>query len=404
MIFKNVTLVDGTGTPPQHGVTVVVKDNRIESIGTDIEIPDSEYDVIDLKGKFMLPGLIDAHVHFGGTDRYGLPGISGRKTTDDYFLSRRLCLRNGITTVRSAGDFVPDIYDVRNESREITNLVVRIFAAGKGIQVPGGHPLDTVLESDKNIRENETILVVDETDIDKEIKALVDLDTDWIKTFISEVNQLDFPKKTPRLSPERIKEIIQVSHKYGKPCMVHIDNISQMREAAEAGADSIEHVFCKGSTDTEIDDDLIEMLLEKNISIIPTMYSIKQHDCTDGSIPQVFETLVQEVHKLIEAGVHVCVGTDGSIPLVAIGESMSEELALLVEAGMTPLQAITAATGGNARLLNKRREKEIEIGTLLPGKLADFIVIDEGNPLEDISNIKNVDHVVLNGNIVWRKI
>jgi imidazolonepropionase-like amidohydrolase len=304
-------------------------------------------------------------------------------------------LKLGITTVRSAGDYTPEIFDFRDEVNEGRHISPRIIAAGKMIQARGGHPMDTVFESNENITSGVAVMVDDDTDIVAEIKLLIDAGADWIKAFIAEVNKVDYKAPIPRLSPDKISLIVDTAHKYGRPCMIHVDNALHLREAVEAGADSIEHLFSVGATETEISDDLIDLLVRKQTYIVPTICSIYAHEDSNGSMPLVYEKLIQQVNKLIRLGVNIGVGTDSAIPFLPIGVSLHDELSHLVKCGMTPSQAISAATSGNAKLLRM----EGEIGVISPGCCADLFAVD-GDPTADISNAKNIRLVIMNGRIV----
>jgi len=395
IVLKNATIFRGAGTPPESGATIVVKGDRIESAGAYTGIPDGADIIIDLKGRFVLPGFIDAHVHFGGTEGFDRASVGDRFETYDYLNSRTEALKWGITAVRSAGDFTPGIFEFRDEAAPGHFVSPRIVAAGKMIQARGGHPLDTVFGGNEKIAAGAAVLVDDETDIDEEVRLLADAGADWIKTFISDINKLDYPASVPRIPPEKIKQIVNAAHKYGKPCMVHVDNVTQLREAAQAGADSIEHIVSTGATETEFDDDLIQFLVDKRTFVVPTVFSIFAHENPNGARPLVYEKLIQQVNKLVSAGVNIGVGTDASIPFVPIGVSLHEELAQLVKCGMTPAAAIAAATSGNARLLLCQDE----LGSISPGFFADLVVVD-GDPTSDIGNTKNIRLVILNGRIV----
>ena len=396
--LKNARLIDGIGAQPIENANVIINGSRIEAAGADAAVPDGADAIFDLKGKTVLPGLIDAHVHFGGTDGFDYPGISGRHDSYDFLKNRMDCLKWGVTAIRSTGDFAPDIFDFRDEVNRGQHISPRIVTAGRMIQARGGHPVYTVFGSNPSIIEGACLIVDETTDLAKEVKALADAGADWIKVFISEVNKMDYPAPVPRIPPEKVKQIVDLAHQFGKPCMVHVDSISHMREAAQAGADSIEHIFCVGATDIDIDDGLIEMLLQKKICVVPTVFSIRAHENPEGPMPLVYEKLLPQVNKLIKAGVSIGVGTDASIPFVPLGESMHEELSELVKCGMSPIDVIKAATRGNAKLL----KKENEIGAIAPGYLADLLVVD-GNPAEDITLTKNVTLVFANGRAVNMK-
>ena len=395
IVLKNATVFNGAGAQPLSNATVVISGERIEAVGEGVMAPDGADIVIDVKGKTVLPGLIDAHVHFGGTEGFDYPGIGSRLETYNYLKSAAQALKWGVTTIRSAGDYTPDILRFRDEVKSGLHISPRIVAAGKMIQARGGHPLNTVFGGSEAIAGGVCVLVDESTDLEKEVRLLCDAGADWIKTFISEVNKLDYPTRVPRIPPEKLKQIVDLAHRFGKPCMIHVDNVSQMREAAQAGADSIEHTLSVGATDTEIDDGLIEMLLKKDICVVPTVFSVKRHENPDAGLPMVYETLLGQINKLIRAGVRIGVGTDSAIPFLPIGESLHDEFSELVLCGMTPAEAISNATRGNAKLLRK----DNEIGAVLPGYYADILIVD-GDPLSDVKHTKRVKYVIANGRLI----
>ena len=404
IVLKNAFVIDGTGSPPTEAMTLVINGNRIETITTggaapsirNTELPSQDIEtVIDMKDSFLIPGLIDAHVHFGGTDALDHPGIGSMRETYDYLPSRTDSLRWGVTAIRSAGDYTPDIIEFRDAVKDGFQISPRIFAAGKMIQARGGHPIYTVFGSNSAISDGATVQVDESTDLEKEIERLAAAGVDWIKAVICEVDKLNYPAPVPRIPPEKIAKIIDLAHKHGKPCMIHVDNASHLREAVAAGADSIEHIFAVGATDTEIDDSLIDLLVKTQVHIIPTLISIKRHESPGSNRPLVYEKLKYQVGRLIAAGVNICAGTDSSIPSVRIGESIHDELEELVACGMTSLEAIKAATHDNAALL---RASDC-IGSIKTGYFADLIALS-ANPMLDIRNTKTIRFVIANGHIV----
>lgn len=395
LVLRNATIFSSPEIPPAQGATVVIDGDRIARAGTDTGVQYGADIVIDLKGRFVMPGLIDAHMHFGGADSFDYPGISDRHESYDFQKARADSLKCGVTTIRSAGDYTPEIFEFRDEVARGLHVSPRIVAAGKMICARGGHPMDTVFGSNGKMSQNCAVMVDDATDIDAEVAKLVEAGADWIKAFIAEVNKVSYTTPIPRVPPETIRRIVDLAHEHGKPCMIHVDNALHLREAAEAGADSIEHIFSVGAPHTDIGDDLIETLIKKQIFVVPTVYSIKAHEDPNGAMPLVYEKLVEQVGRLIRAGVYIGAGTDSAIPFVSIGESLHGELAELVKCGMSPARAIAAATSGNARLLRK----EHELGSILPGFYADLVVLD-GDPLPDISQTRNISMVIMNGRIV----
>jgi len=397
LCLKNAFLVDGTGQNPQEGVTVVVQGKTIVQVGRDITIPE-DAQVIDLKHKPLLPGFSDAHTHLGGSDSLDRPGLTSRFANYNYAQNREAALEWGVTAVRSAGDFTPEILEFRDEVNEGKFRSPRILACGRFIQAQNGYPGYAVFSADQNILDNAMVLVNDQTDIEAEVKKLVEAGVDFIKTVISDDNKMDYPNSVPRLSNEQLKRIADAAHKYGKRLMVHVDDLKDMAEAIAIGADTIEHIISVGSSNHELTDELLKTLTSRDVWVVPTMIAIKNHDAMPG-IPPVYATLEKVVREFIKAGVKIGVGCDSGIPFVPYGECVHLEMELLTEAGMSPLAAITAATGGNAKMFGQ----EHFFGTVEPGKAADLVVLGS-NPLQDIKNTRDIKMVLRDGRIVVDKL
>ena len=133
IILRNATIISGDGGAPAPGSVIMLNGGRIESVGAEADgySANGADIVIDLKGRYVMPGFIDAHVHFGGADCLDYPGIGDRLETYDFLRSRVEALRWGVTTVRSAGDFTPDIFDFRDSVDFGAQNSPRIIAAGR---------------------------------------------------------------------------------------------------------------------------------------------------------------------------------------------------------------------------------------------------------------------------------
>ena len=395
LAFKNAYLINGRDDVPIINAVVVIDHNKIVQAGKDVTVPD-DIIVIDLKGKPLLPGFIDVHSHIGGSDRLDRPGLSSRFDSYDYAENMKAALEWGVTTIRSAGDYMPDIVSFRDDVNAGKITAPRILASGRMIQANGGHPAFTVFSANQDVIDNACVLVTDDTDIELEVKKLVDAGVDWIKAFLSDVNKMDYPNKVPRLTNSQLKRIADEAHKHGKPLMVHVEDVPNLEEAVKIGADSIEHVINPATIEHAITDNALKLLTEGNVWVVPTMIVAKRHDGIVQGAASVYSDLEAGMRKLIQAGVKIGVGCDSGVPMVPYGECVHLEMELLTSVGMSPMDAIKAATSGNAELL-KNVEK---FGTIEKGRAADMVVLGS-NPLDDIKNTSDIMMVIRDGRVVF---
>lgn len=388
--FKNAYLLDGTGCEPVCNAIVIVEGNKITKVGESIPVPENAT-VIDLQGKAIIPGFMDAHVHIGCSEDTSRPIMSGRYASYDYSVTRETYLKWGVTTIRSAGDFLPDILEFRDDVNQGKICSPRILAPGKYFQAKNGHPTDTVFFSDPDIVKYATVQVDENTDIVAEVEKQVSAGVDHIKTFIQDDNAMNNREACPRLSFEQLSLLANTAHKYGKQVMVHVDDAKDLVDAVKMGADTIEHVIQAGAPNHEVSDELIQEIVERGIWVVPTMICCKVLDQTTEN----YSALIEVLKRFIKAGVHIGVGSDAGVPLVPYGECVHLEMEELTKLGMSPLEAITAATGGNARMVKKGDV----FGTIKPGMAADIVVLGS-NPLEDIQNTRDIKMVLCGGKVV----
>ena len=398
--FVHADLIDGTGSPVRKNQTILTDGKKITAVGASsaVTVPEGAVKV-DLTGKTVLPGLIDAHAHIGGNAGFDHPPHTGRILSYDFAEGREQFLQWGVTTVRDAGGFMPDIVDVRDDINSGKLRGPRIIAAGRMIQAVGGHPWCSVLFKNEEIRKHELFFLNPDDGkdkIDALIKQEVDEGVDWIKIIISDDNCMAWPHHLPRLSQHQLCLLVEAGHRYGKPVMAHCDGFDDIEMAVDAGVDSFEHTINNGAqTGHELTDTLLEKILSRSIWSVPTIIGTFRHDGSIKKAAPVMPYVWESVGKMIHSGVHIAAGCDSGIPFVPFGFSLHEEMELLVKAGMTPLQAITTATGENAKLLHH----ENDFGTIRKDLCADLMVCD-GHPAEKITDTRNILLVLREGAVV----
>lgn len=380
-------------------MVVVIDAERIVEIGTQ-DIIQSDYKIIDLTGYTVLPGLIDAHVHpliYGddyqvnhlkGSSAYN--ALRGLKTVQNW-------LNEGWTSIRIAGD--ADTQYAHFEIRDAINADLfdgpRIFGAGHYLSVTGGGgDINFIAPEQSVIAEG---LVVDGKDeIQKAIREEIKYGSDWIKLLVTGafMSEGDNPQNV-QFSDQEIIAAVEEAKRRDVPVMAHAHATEGINKAIKFGVRSIEH-------GTFMNDESIDLFLEYDVFLIPTVYigeygletwkdskaQVKMYELTK----KYREGYWKMYGKAIKRGVKIGVGSDnvGFPPNFA-----AKEFQVLVELGMSPLQAILAGTKVNAELLMM----DDEIGSIKVGKLADIIATKK-NPLDDISELTRVEFVMKGGKII----
>jgi enamidase len=399
LAITGAELFDGTDRPPIAGQTIVVQGSTIACVGSACAIP-AGAQVIDARGLAVLPGLIDLHVHVGGPVGDELEGFGMARFMADSILrsratARRALLEAGITTVRSVGDAVELTGGLRVELREGRLAGPRLFAVGPMFTAPGGHPAGTIFKDSPWLAEHATRQVTDPEEARKEVRRLAAAGFEGVKAILTDGGR---PGWLPRLSPDVLRAIVEEAHAHGMWAAVHTDSPEEVEMALEVAADSIEH----GGTNRLLPDDLVQRLVAKSTTYVPTLAAFEA-DATHPAPyleafhlpwPEWLAIAKQNASAVARAGGRIGVGTDTQGPAMAFGGSYYRELELLVEVGLSPADAMRAATREGARALNRP-----QLGTLEPGKQADLILV-AGRPWERISEIRKIRGVVQAGRVI----
>ena len=390
LLLRNARLIDGTGTQPVDGATVVIRDGRIAEIAGE-----EDGEAIDLEGRTLLPGLINAHMHImmdagpdpiASTQRMPLAAavLAGAKRGEEL-------LRAGITTARDLGGYEYGELALRDAFARGDFPGPRLICAGKLITMTGGHGWPLGLECDG----------ADE--VRRAARRNLKLGADCIKLMAT--GGVLTPGVEPgaaQLAEEEMRAGIEEAHKVGKHAATHAQGTEGIKAAIRAGIDTVEHgIF--------LDDEAIEMMVARGVVFVPTLaapYRIVEAGVERG-IPayavekskRVVDAHRQSFEWAMRAGVTIAAGNDGGTPFNPSHDLVSE-VRLMVEYGMPPLAAIRSATHGSARALGISEET----GTLQPGKWADCLVLDkDADPLKDITSLSNVWLVVKQGKVVVRE-
>lgn len=397
--LTHARLIDGTGDAPVDDATVVLDGPRIYAAARDAHFPD-DAEVSDLRGLTVLPGLIDAHVHFGG---FVIDDPEWRFTywsVFPFFLDylggfrkrRNFAIENGVTTVRSAGDNHPHIIQLRDRIDRGKLIGPRIIAAGPIFTAPGGHPAGTIYKNNRYVIEHATRQVETDTAARAEVRCLAAEGVDVIKGVYSDVNPFNLDHPIPKLDLPVLQAIIDEAHKQGLRSMVHVGNARDALEATMAGADSIEHGILPGASCSQCSAELVAEMQERGTSFVPTLAAAWAMTST---YPDALTFGMSWARQMQEGGVRIALGTDAGAPGVVIGKAVHMELELLVKSGLSPLEAIITGTRNAAEVIGRGDD----LGTIEPGKLADLIAV-AGDPLAHISASREVQLVIKDGTIV----
>ncbi|MGH7468625.1 MAG: amidohydrolase family protein [Longimicrobiales bacterium] len=378
------TVIDGTGAPPLRDGVIVIEAGRITAVGTrdQVAVP-GHATRRNVSGLTVLPGLIDSHVHLA----LSMVAPGAHESAVDALLV--VLLDQGVTSVRDVGGPYPWMIELARAIESGQRAGPRIFAAGPTITAPAGHPAGTLLKGSAEAIELGTRQLRAPGEARPVVRELAEGGVSLIKVIFDGGSQRSPLGLLPRLDTTTLRAVVSEARAAGLPVTVHWSNVSELAHVVAARPTQLEHPGV-----TPIPDALIEQIAQSGIAVDPTLvvYSTILP-------PNIFSSgPLSNVRRLAARGVVITAGTDAPLGGLRPGESLHRELELLVQAGLTPVQAVQAATGNAARFLGRNAD----VGTIAVGKRADLLFVS-GDPATSITDIRNVRLVIQNGRVVRQK-
>ena len=401
VLLKNASIIDGTGSAAYLG-HIQIKDDRILSVSKqDITAENDSAESIDLEGKFIMPGLIDAHCHIS---------FDEPKSNDELFFHRReglaaiiagtnalKVLQSGVTSFFDADSLYSVGVDLRDAIESGIVRGPKMAVGGNALITSAGGTAGRLIPDEG--KRGYGAVVTSKDEIILEIRRQIKMGVDWIKIHVSGM----VPRQTSEgelqaWSLDELKLACDTAHELGIPVVGHCRGAGSVRDSLLAGMDMILH-------GTYMDEEGLELMIEKNIPLVPTFTFqanlIDYADKMDASkdYKDIFEKEIQDnvpmFRKAFEAGVPFLCGSETGFSVTPYGDWHYKELEVFVDKlGLTPLEAITCGTKNASQAM--RRD---DLGVIAEGNIADLIVISE-DPTKDVSRLGNkdlIEKVFLNG-------
>lgn len=395
-------VLDRPGERPRGPTTIIVRGDRIAELRDGFVAPEPGAALVDLRDRFVLPGLIDMHVHFYST---GAPlkarlDYAGRDLEDgfvDAAVAARKTLEAGFTTVRDLGGEPRGVRALRDAVARGALAGPTIVNAGEMISVTAGHGDANGLKREfaDAERHASTARCDGPEDCRRATRDQIFMGAEVIKFAASGgVGSNIAGGLGQQMTDAEMKAIVETAHAFGRKVTAHAHGKDGIEAALRAGVDSVEHA-------SFIDDRTVALFRETGAYLVPTMLAFESvlRQGRAGERPAASTAKAEEVAKVVKeshrravaGGVKIAFGTDSGVGPHGIN---GEEFALMTQVGMTPAAVLKAATVDAATLLGR----EDRIGRIAPGMDADIVAV-AGNPLEDVRRMERVDFVMRHGQV-----
>ena len=395
-------VLDGTSQmQPRTGLAVCVDGDRIAAVCPAGEVP-AGYTPIDLQGKYLLPGLINLHVHLPASGKprkkpsdprklvklitsNGLMRSIGVKLCEGY---ARTELLSGVTTIRTVGGVADFDTIIRDAAAAGKILAPRVVASNMAVSVPGGHMAGSLAYEAHTPEEAAAF-------VEKIAAQKPDLIKLMITGGVMDAEVVGEPGVL-RMQPELVKAACGKAHALGMQVAAHVESPEGVRVALENGVDSIEH-------GAKPDEYILQLCRERRAYQVSTISPAVPYALFDRSVSHatyeqqengkvVFEGIIAMAKACLENGIPVGLGTDTGCPYITHYDMWRELCYFVKFCGVTPSFALHSATLGNARLADIAGET----GSIQPGKCADMLVC-AADPLQDLSALRSLDMVIKSG-------
>ena len=386
ILLKSGNLIDGTTDDIRKNMNILIHDGNIKAVTADLPNDISDYEVIDCTDKYILPGLIDCHVHLVWDGSANPQEIIKDQTDEgislDAYRHAMDTLKLGVTTVKDLGAPRRTVLELRNKIDSGKLVGPTVVCSGPPIVMTGGHVSNLGYESDgkDEVRKNTRKVLKEGADL---IKVMA---TGGIYTEGEEPGSV-------QLNLDELSAAKEEALKKNKKVSAHADGIEGIMNCLEVGIDTIEHAIYA-------DRQALEIMKNQGTFLVPTMKVMRQL-ASSPHIPEWALVKAKEVigphfdmlKKAVDLNVKIATGTDCGSPETP-PELYFDELLIMEEAGMTPMEVIHASTRVAAECVDR-----MDLGVIAADKVADILIVDN-NPLENLAMLKENKVVIKNGTLI----